>query len=183
MQNQTPGRSRTTSIGSLSGNSVHDFPTSANSAQNLLTSLPPPNIRQDPNQHNMPPQFNVPPPNMSMLKPPPPPPKSLPASQIRYPKEAINRSQNSWSKNLSENSFEFGRQVGKQVCLDNILTRGYKMISKLYEIFNCNHFDESNIISIFEINKSSRNSNIVFKSLIKSILTTSSFNCRRNVVI
>ena len=131
MQNQTPGRSRTTSIGSLSGNSVHDFPTSANSAQNLLTSLPPPNIRQDPNQHNMPPQFNVPPPNMSMLKPPPPPPKSLPASQIRYPKEAINRSQNSWSKNLSENSFEFGRQVGKQVCLDNVLTKGYKLSSKL----------------------------------------------------
>ena len=127
MQNQTPGRSRTTSIGSLSGNSVHDFPPSANSTQNLLTSLPPPNIRQDQNQHNMPPQFNVPPPNMSMLKPPPPPPKSLPASQIRYPKEAINRSQNSWSKNLSENSFEFGRQVGKQVCLDKISRRGYKL--------------------------------------------------------
>ena len=111
---------------------MHDFPPSANSTQNILTSLPPPNLRQDQNQHNMPPQFNVPPPNMSMLKPPPPPPKSLPASQIRYPKEAMNRSQNSWSKNLSENSFEFGRQVGKQVCLDNIFRRGYK----LYEILN-----------------------------------------------
>ena len=119
----------------------------------------------------MPPQFNVPPPNMGILKPPPPPPKSLPASQIRYPKEAINRSQNSWSKNLSENSFEFGRQVGKQVCLDKIYRRGYKLF-----------VDESNMIAIFEINKSSRNSNILCKSLIKGILTTSSFNCRRNVV-
>ena len=92
--------------------------------RNFPPPMPPPDIRYD-----------RPPPIMNLNQPPPPikpETNSSQPTQVRYPKEALNRSPESiskpWSKNVNENSFNFtGSPPGKQVCL--LVTRNYVYVA------------------------------------------------------
>ena len=106
------------SVSSLSGNSITGVPPTSGMRYDVPPPIPQPNIKRElPNSFRL----DVPPPNMN--KPPPmvkPETVGSQNTQVRYPKEAVNRSESSlsspWSKSVSENSFNFADPVGKQVC-------------------------------------------------------------------
>ena len=103
----------------VSGSSNASFPQGDHRVPGLVPSMPPPDVRREPPNNFC---FDRPPPTMNINQPPPlmkPETMLSPPTQIRYPKEALNRSPESiskpWSKNVSENSFNFAGPVGKQV--------------------------------------------------------------------
>ena len=104
----------------VSGSSNASFHQGDNHGRDLVPPMPPPDIRREPPSNFC---FDRPPPSMNINQPPPPvKPDNMSSqpTQIRYPKEALNRSENSiskvWSKSVSESSFNFAGPVGKQVC-------------------------------------------------------------------
>ena len=116
-------------MSSNGGSSVSFHEGDGHLGRDILPTIQPPpfnhHVRREPNE---PPaknfRFDVPPPNVNMRQPPPPiKPENSPSqpTQIRYPKEALNRSEGGmkppWTNGVSENSFNFGGPVGKQVCL------------------------------------------------------------------
>ena len=113
-------RSRTMSVSSLSGSSITGAPPTNSMRYDVPPPIPPPNIKRDQDiANNI--RLDMPPPNMS--KPPPivkPDTAGNQNSQVRYPKEAVNRSESNlsspWSKTVSEHSFNFGGPAANQVC-------------------------------------------------------------------
>ena len=113
-------RSRAMSVSSVSGSSMNGMPPAESTRYAVPPPMPPPSLKRDYDSAN---NFRAPPPNMNQ-----PPPIVKPDTvgnqntQVRYPKEALNRSEPSlsspWSKSVSEKSFSFGTPVGNQVCLD-----------------------------------------------------------------
>ena len=107
----------------LSGSSNASFHQGDNHGRDLVPPMPPPDVRRELPSNFC---FDRPPPIMNTSLPPPPvkPEMMSPQlTQIRYPKEALNRSEDTinkpWSKNVSESSFNFAGPGGKQVCLDD----------------------------------------------------------------
>ena len=105
----------------VSGSSNASFHQGDNRVPGLVPPMPPPEVRREPPNNFC---FDRPPPTMNINQPPPlvkPETMLSQPTQIRYPKEALNRSPESiskpWSKNVSENSFNFAGPVGKQVGL------------------------------------------------------------------
>ena len=112
-------QSRTMSGSSMSGNSITGLPQTDSMRFNMPPPSAPPGNHRNQEISNF--RADVPPPNIS--KPPPivkPDTAGGQNTQVRYPKEALNRSEkslsSSWSKTVSEKSFDFGGSAGNQVC-------------------------------------------------------------------
>ena len=111
-------RSRTMSFSSVSGSSTSGLPPIDSMRYDVPPPMPPPTIKRDQDSNNF--RADVPPPNMN--KPPPvvkPDTVGGQSTHVRYPKEALNRSESSlsspWSKSESEKSFNFKSPIGSQV--------------------------------------------------------------------
>ena len=117
-------RSRSMSLSNVSGNST-SFHQGQNIGRNMPPVIPQFNVTREPDhRRNL--EFSVPPPNININPQQQPsiikPDFSSQSNQIRYPKSALNRSEEGvpapWTRDVSPgSSFNFGGPKGNQVCL------------------------------------------------------------------
>ena len=107
------------SLSAASGSSTPFHPR--DNSRGMLPVMPQLDLRKEPD-HLSDFRFNVPPPNIrinphSQIKPEK---FAAQSTQIRYPKSALNRSEEGlpapWSRNVSGSSFNFAGPTGNQVC-------------------------------------------------------------------